>query len=386
MSQYGNQVKQSATHGTKLASQTATAMDEINDSTNTILESITVIDQIAFQTNILSLNAAVEAATAGEAGKGFAVVAQEVRNLAGRSAEAANTIKDLVEQATQRANEGKRISDQMTQGYMELNEGISTTIKLIENVSSASKEQEKGIVQINDAINALDQATQQNASAANEISNMADSVTQMSNRLVQVASSAQFDESTLSQVCDLELMKYVTKLKNDHIVFKDINFAKLNNKVSWNVKTASECELGRWIAEQESQGHKMIQSSEWSYLKDVHDKVHKNVQAYIDSNANKASNDVLGKIAHDIEANTNAVFNALDKIKSVKCSFDKHDDNEIKALETISENTTINKQEVFKFENNKNQTIEHQVSNNINKPQLKEVVVSNDDDDEWESF
>ncbi len=82
-------------------------MDEINEQVNSINEAITVIDQIAFQTNILSLNAAVEAATAGEAGKGFAVVAQEVRNLAARSAEAAKEIKELVETATTKANSGK---------------------------------------------------------------------------------------------------------------------------------------------------------------------------------------------------------------------------------------------------------------------------------------
>ena len=74
-----------------------------------LIFSITIIDQIAFQTNILSLNAAVEAATAGEAGKGFAVVAQEVRNLASRSAEAAREIKSLVENATEKTNNGKKL-------------------------------------------------------------------------------------------------------------------------------------------------------------------------------------------------------------------------------------------------------------------------------------
>ena len=78
-------------------------MDEINEKVQTINESIAIIDQIAFQTNILSLNAAVEAATAGEAGKGFAVVAQEVRNLASRSAEAAKEITELVVSASIKA-------------------------------------------------------------------------------------------------------------------------------------------------------------------------------------------------------------------------------------------------------------------------------------------
>jgi len=97
MEQYGLTVQNSIKNGLEFAQKTVESMDSINIATTNVQESITVIDQIAFQTNILSLNAAVEAATAGEAGKGFAVVAGEVRNLASRSAEAAKDIKLLVE-------------------------------------------------------------------------------------------------------------------------------------------------------------------------------------------------------------------------------------------------------------------------------------------------
>ncbi|GAB1467117.1 hypothetical protein MASR2M54_26170 [Aliarcobacter cryaerophilus] len=100
MSNIAKDVTNAASLGQELANKTVLSMDEINVQVNLVNDAISVIDQIAFQTNILSLNAAVEAATAGEAGKGFAVVAQEVRNLASRSAEAAKEIKNIVESAT----------------------------------------------------------------------------------------------------------------------------------------------------------------------------------------------------------------------------------------------------------------------------------------------
>ena len=136
MNQYANEVSISVTVGQELASKTAKSMDEINEQTQAIADAITVIDQIAFQTNILSLNAAVEAATAGEAGKGFAVVAQEVRNLAARSAEAAKEIESLVENATLKANDGKEISNKMIEGYEKLNSNIHSTLSLINDVST----------------------------------------------------------------------------------------------------------------------------------------------------------------------------------------------------------------------------------------------------------
>lgn len=193
MGELGQIVKKSVQTGEELASKTALSMDEINEKVKAINSAITVIDQIAFQTNILSLNAAVEAATAGEAGKGFAVVAQEVRNLANRSAEAAREIKNLVEEATIKANDGKLISSDMIDGYKELNKNISETINIIEDVSGASKEQMLGIEQINQAVNMLDRVTQENAFESNQIKEISQSVSKLAYDLLTDAKSKKFN-------------------------------------------------------------------------------------------------------------------------------------------------------------------------------------------------
>ncbi|WP_419769476.1 MAG: methyl-accepting chemotaxis protein [Candidatus Marinarcus sp.] len=192
MSNFSNNVTASANEGEQLANQTTVAMEEINGQVTAISEAITVIDQIAFQTNILSLNAAVEAATAGEAGKGFAVVAQEVRNLASRSAEAAAEIKSLVENATSKANHGKNIAGNMIEGYKKLNENISKTIGLIADIEGASKEQLLGIEQINDAVNQLDQQTQQNAMVASQTHDVAVLTDEIAKLIVSDADAKEF--------------------------------------------------------------------------------------------------------------------------------------------------------------------------------------------------
>ena len=187
MADLSKMVKESVTLGEKLAQQTASAMDEINQKVQAINEAINVVDQIAFQTNILSLNAAVESASAGEAGRGFAVVAGEVRNLATRSTHAAQEIKDLVENASIKANQGKKISDEMTKGYNNLNELISETINIIQDVSVTSNEQLSGIEQINHTVSLLDKVTQENAKEASNVAAFADETLLMAQLLVNDA-------------------------------------------------------------------------------------------------------------------------------------------------------------------------------------------------------
>jgi methyl-accepting chemotaxis protein len=193
MAQLASSVTNSAQDGQDLANETTKAMDEINYEVNAINEAIAIIDQISFQTNILSLNAAVEAATAGEAGKGFAVVAQEVRNLANRSSDAANEIKALVSNATQKANNGKNIADRMIVGYRELNVNISQTIELIKTVETLSKEQLTSINQINNAVVLLDKETHENALIANETYEISVETDALAKQVVSNAEEKEFE-------------------------------------------------------------------------------------------------------------------------------------------------------------------------------------------------
>ena len=192
MANFSEKVTNSAILGEKLANETNVSMDDINAQVTAINEAISVIDQIAFQTNILSLNAAVEAATAGEAGRGFAVVAAEVRNLANRSAEAAREIKNIVENATKKANDGKNIANNMITGYKELNQNITNTINLISDIEMSSKEQLTGIEQINDAINNLDQQTQKNAVIASQTHDVAVTTDTIAKLIVSNANEKEF--------------------------------------------------------------------------------------------------------------------------------------------------------------------------------------------------
>ena len=189
---YSAELTSSVKNGYETAKNSASLMDVINEKTKSIEAAIVVIDQIAFQTNILSLNAAVEAATAGEAGRGFAVVAAEVRNLANRSAEAAKEIKNLVSNATDEANKGKNASSEMMKEYDILNENINKTKSLIDTISVSLKEQQRGMEQINKAISHIDTGTQENASKAQDTMQIADENDKMATSMVVETNKTHF--------------------------------------------------------------------------------------------------------------------------------------------------------------------------------------------------
>jgi len=157
-----------AVQGGEIVSEVIATMDEINSSSRRVVDIIGLIEGIAFQTNILALNAAVEAARAGEQGRGFAVVAGEVRNLAQRSSAAAKDIKQLIEISVEKVSTGMERAQRAGATMDQVVNSVKQVTAIMHEISTASREQSIGVDQVNQAVNHMDQVTQQNAGLVEE--------------------------------------------------------------------------------------------------------------------------------------------------------------------------------------------------------------------------
>ncbi len=171
-----SKARQAAQAGVHQMVEVTDAMSAINESSKEIRKIISTIDSIAFQTNLLALNAAVEAARAGKHGKGFAVVAQEVRNLAGRSAKAAEETAHLIESAVKRIIDGNKIVEETSRTLAQIQTDVTTVADLVAEIASASNAQAQGIAEINKGLVLVDSVTQQNTSQAEETSAAAEAL------------------------------------------------------------------------------------------------------------------------------------------------------------------------------------------------------------------
>jgi methyl-accepting chemotaxis protein len=268
MLEIATKTKNYASEGIKLVENTEKSMLEINDSTSAIQEAITIIDQIAFQTNILSLNAAVEAATAGEAGKGFAVVAAEVRNLANRSADAAREIKQLVEVANQKSIDGKNYSAEMKNSFEKLASMIEENTLIIDDVAKSNEVQMKNLSQISETMNRLDVITQENANMATKTKELAVQTNTVASNMIKAASLNKYDKDFENRISDFDLVQEINNIKIEYAKYKQAILNQVNNNSSSiNIDIENRKNIDIFISK-----HETIDKTNLVYLSKIKEK------------------------------------------------------------------------------------------------------------------
>jgi methyl-accepting chemotaxis protein len=198
-SQLANSSKDSAEQGQEVVSKAINAMSEINASSAKISDIISTIDEIAFQTNLLAVNAAVEAARAGDEGRGFAVVATEVRSLAQRSALAAKEIKVLIQDSLHKVDSGSGLVNRSGETLQGIVGSVKRVTDIVGEIAAASGEQSTGIEQVNTAMTQMDQVTQSNSAQTEELSATAEALSEQAAHLLELVSAFTLGNSGSSQ-------------------------------------------------------------------------------------------------------------------------------------------------------------------------------------------
>jgi methyl-accepting chemotaxis protein len=198
-SQLASGSKDSALQGQEVVTKAITAMSEINAASAKISDIISTIDEIAFQTNLLAVNAAVEAARAGDEGRGFAVVASEVRSLAQRSAVAAKEIKVLIQDSLRKVEAGSALVNRSGETLHGIVGSVKRVTDIVSEIAAASGEQSAGIEQVNTAMTQMDQVTQGNSAQTEELSATAEALSEQAAHLLELVGTFTLSNSGKGQ-------------------------------------------------------------------------------------------------------------------------------------------------------------------------------------------
>ncbi|MCP4104847.1 MAG: hypothetical protein GY749_04820 [Desulfobacteraceae bacterium] len=196
--QIAGQARESADQGKQEMGNMILAIEDINEASQAVSKIVKVIDEIAFQINLLSLNAAVEAARAGRHGKGFAVVAGEVRNLANRSAKAARETAELIEGAMKKVEKGNEIASQTAEALDRIVESTTKVAELVSAIATSSSEQAQATAQVNQGLRQIDKVTQQNSVNASETASAAEELAGQASQLRQILAQFKLNKKALN--------------------------------------------------------------------------------------------------------------------------------------------------------------------------------------------
>ncbi|MBN2866556.1 MAG: HAMP domain-containing protein [Thiotrichales bacterium] len=322
---HANQMTQEAqgqlSNGLQTMQEALGSMDQMASANQKIHDIISIIDSIAFQTNLLALNAAVEAARAGEHGRGFAVVAGEVRNLAGKSAEAAGEIKGLIENSVKISENSGQFVKQTGEVMSALSTTMTTVGGMVSEISQASSQQAKGIDQINEAIASMDSMTQKNAQVVRQAAESSEELLNDAHLLTKEISHFKVDDVTLNRMHKLirsEQGSQFEKMIEAHIAWKSKIRAFVEGMdigVSYEAATDhTACVLGKWYY---GDGQQYMNLPLMKTLGDEHREMHQAIKRVMDSQALDDGEMVakeLEKVDHQSAKVVEILYQMIDQI------------------------------------------------------------------------
>ncbi|WP_040728008.1 methyl-accepting chemotaxis protein [Thiomicrorhabdus sp. Kp2] len=269
------------------------SMSEMSAASQKINDITTLIDGIAFQTNLLALNAAVEAARAGEHGRGFAVVAGEVRNLAGKSAEAAGEIKHLIENSVKISEESGLYVGQTSEVLSTINATMLEVSEMVADISGTSEEQARGVEQVNSAVMSMDEMTQKNAAIVQTAAESSKALLDNAGTLQEQVSLFNVDNVVSQRMAKLINSKTASqfeKMIEAHLAWKGKIRAYVEGvDIGVTYESATDhtaCILGKWYY---SDGQAFMHIPQMVQLGDEHMQMHQGIKTVMDA---KSINDI----------------------------------------------------------------------------------------------